>query len=745
MFTVIILSDAARTIFERNRVYFEPFKDAGLIEFCQWGQHPGATSLLDALPDLPEIIRGKREWRAIVVDHPRAFGEVMGTLDETTRRERLVSDVRDRENPFDFLDNRKTELNLEDSKHAIVRVSHILLGYPHLTAKRFEPLISYDDRDRDERVEEYQFDLVERWVREHPQERLAWLEKHGLPLDASLDDAARDHFFSRAVAALQTKYSNVRREFRSVPYTPKEMEIHRALTERYRMKEVRPSEVVFYSSRARMEEDESAELYRAWHVDTEPNASRFVERNDYPPMSRFAVYDLLERENSGYQQDELRFWLGVLCLAVNQLPSSGFQADRLYSASIDVSEERLIALLNDHLSRLATVRDHIERLISTPRKSTSLDIKDLLESEELQVRFDDLGGEDLILPTSGYGLSTDHPRPESRRWVEDTGRVEREANTFLRQPLRALRRTVADARELSHQGLPVQDELTEIERDELESELLKMEGDLIVPASAGVLEPSRLHALISRHKQAVRGHMGQRMPRATILASTAVALGVWILAFLPYLVGAVHKSGAALREGLVMLCVVVVLLSVAILVTLWLLRRILISQVNSFNSDLHSYVLDVKGTADVYGRYLSRFVSYMRGRRILLESNRALFMERTRLRRLREFNDRVKREIDIEKAVVLSLGGSVIVQRRDVDMANIDLDSAAARYVFQFRRGDSTIPFNSSGALIESPYDFITGFSLRRLVLFEMNDGAVRSPRFGASAGRSLESEGYTR
>lgn len=727
MFTVIILSDAARTIFERNRVYFEPFRDAGLIAFCEWNQHPGATSLLDALPELPEIIRGKHEWRAIVVDHPRATGDVVGNLDDGARRERLASDARSKENPYDFLDNRNTELNLEDSKHPLVRVAHILLGYPHLTSKGFVPLIGYDDPDEDIRLSVSQDDLVNTWLARHPHLRSQWIESKGLPENTALDEAARNHFFTRAVAELQSTHDNVRREFTSISYTEQEREIHRELTERYRMKEVRPSEVIFYSSRARVEEDESAELHRAWHVDTEQNASRFVERNDYPPMSRFAVYDLLEQENSGYEQDELRFWLGVLCLAVNQLPSSGFQADRLYSTAVRVSEERLIEMLNDHVSQLAMVRDHIERLLTTARKTTTLEIRDLLDSDEMHVRFEEMGGDELVLPTTGYGFTTDHPRPERIRWADDTQKLEREAGTFLRKPLRALRRTVSEARVQARRVPEVPDELTELERDELEGELLKREGELIAPASARVLEPGTLHAIIARNRREVHQHIGERMPRSTVLVAGGIALAIWMLAFLPYLVQAFHKSSAALVGGVRVTVVIAGILVVAILATLWFLRQLLLRNIGDFNSDLHSYVQSVKGTADTYGRYLSHFVSYMRGRRVLLDSNRALFLERTRLRRLRGLNDHVKKQIEIEKAVVRSLGGNVMVQRRDFDMASIDLDSPATRHIFRFRRGDSLVPFNDSGALIESPYEFVTGFALGRVVLFERDDDGVRA------------------
>ena len=71
--------------------------------------------------------------------------------------------------------------------------------------------------------------------------------------------------------------------FREVDYDAEDRRRHRELRTRYEMKEVRPSEVVFITTRAPVEPDSKAMLLRAWRTEPEQSAARFVDRNDYRP------------------------------------------------------------------------------------------------------------------------------------------------------------------------------------------------------------------------------------------------------------------------------------------------------------------------------------------------------------------------------------------------------------------------------------------------------------------------------
>ena len=127
MFTVILLSDRAAPSFDKWRTLFDPFVLRGDVAFCEWNQSSGARTLSKAVPTLAETIVGKKDWRVVVVDWAAGIED---------SRERV-----DPENPFDFIDNigddpetgRPAEqLSMQDSPHALIRITHLLLGYPEI-------------------------------------------------------------------------------------------------------------------------------------------------------------------------------------------------------------------------------------------------------------------------------------------------------------------------------------------------------------------------------------------------------------------------------------------------------------------------------------------------------------------------------------------------------------------------------------------------------------------------------------
>lgn len=150
-------------------------------------------------------------------------------------------------------------------------------------------------------------------------------------LEALTASQRNEYLFKQAISWIGARHSEVSRIYKRQNYDSGEVKRHKDISRVYHMEELRPAEVYFIATRAPITPEENVELGLVWKQYEERDASRFVERNDYPTMTRFAVYEMLEEKNSGYEQDELRFWLSVLSLAVNQVPPSTFQADRLYA------------------------------------------------------------------------------------------------------------------------------------------------------------------------------------------------------------------------------------------------------------------------------------------------------------------------------------------------------------------------------------------------------------------------------
>jgi hypothetical protein len=677
VFTVIFLSRAARRIFERSKTFFDPFVDSGEIAFCDWNDSAGAISLQQSLPQLAEVIRGKAAWRAVVVDH--AAGESQG--------------ARDVENPFDFLDNREVRLNIVDSPHALVRIAHQLLGYPALTARDFEPVVSYRG-----------------------------------PAGARVEHQTEGGDFQDALRTLGQTHSDVRVEYRELPYPAVERALHEELRARYRMKEVPPSEVLFLSTRSRVDTTEQRQLQRAWRTQAEQHSSRFVERNDYPAACRFAVYDLLNPENSGYEQDELRFWTSVLTVAVNVLPPSGFQAERVYRLAVDFSEPALGELLNAHMGQLTALREHLDLLIETPSYTPETDVRELMRTETVPVQFE-RGGNDLVVRTAGYGLASDWPDAESSRWADDFEALQLNADQFIRRPRRVVSRAVSETRQMIRHSIVNDHALSEMDRDEIRDELSKRIGHLVVPATTQILDRRRLVELLEQENDGVRRLLGGRMRIQMVAVVSLVVLLAWVVSFVPYLIQAAVSDNAIMQWSFfVVAAVIVVIAAVSIATLLWMRRR-LVQRLHEVNSRMRGFVNDVNAGAQVFGEYLSQVATYMQARAVLIGADR--MQGRTRVRRelYRTVRGRANGVIEAEKKIVTSLGQPLNIRRVPGGVSGLDIENShQVGSFFRFPISTGTAAFNESGERIAAPYDFVERLSLERLRLFERDARAVDAP-----------------
>ena len=131
MHTVIILSKHSSDLLKDYRFLFRPFTEKGLVSFCDWNE--SGTDLTASVPDLYKLIKGRLQWRAVIVDTEPAFGRKNGP-------------VPDEKNPFDYPGEAQ---DLSEPPHPssvpIIRLTHMLCGYPSSPVKNFEDGYEYTD------------------------------------------------------------------------------------------------------------------------------------------------------------------------------------------------------------------------------------------------------------------------------------------------------------------------------------------------------------------------------------------------------------------------------------------------------------------------------------------------------------------------------------------------------------------------------------------------------------------------
>lgn len=704
MFTVIILSAAAKEIFDKSKIYFAPYEEAGDIAFCEWNAYAKSDALSEVLPDLPSLIKGKATWRAVVVDHPRCTKVVAGRkgIHDTL-------DKRDRENPFDFLDAVDPLLSMRRSTHALVRLAHILGGYPRLGAKGFIPVLRYRDENNQ--------------IYEHTEEEA--VEVFRAKLDdpqqlASFDSASEQEKFSAALQYISDNNIDVHRIYRKVEYSQAEKQKYEELAKIYDTDEVRPTEIYFIATRAPITPEENVELERSWGTYVERDSSRFVERNDYPSMVRFAVYEMLGEKNSGYQHDELRFWLSILSLAINEMPPSSFQAERLYEISVNTSADRLSEMLNEHMSKLLAAKKVLQKLIARPLVGTSMEVDDLLMRVKIDVDFESISSTDLEVPTSGYGWFSDIPRLESMRWANDYRNLNAAVTRFQRKPRRILARSTESARSsiICKTNSPII--LDDIKRDEIQDSLDSQMRPLLVSATTSILDKGQLRKALDEHNKKITQTTVERLHWRPALCIFLFTILIWLATFIPYFFILSHKSTEALLSGFVVLLAVFGVLALGGCGALLWSRLKLRRQIQNLNRHMRQFVNNVNSGAKIFSEYLSNFVTFRHSTEMLRGSQRAHDIQQENRNHWARILDKVDERYQDEKEIVRAMGKAIEIEEHyqgvtEADVANED----RLHNLFRFEPTTGNIPFNNSGEQVKAPYRFISSFRLERLRLFE--------------------------
>ena len=115
--TVIILNRHSSDLLKEYRFLFQPFADEGTVSFCDWNE--SGSDVMSSVPDLYKLIRGRKDWRAVIVN---------------TDCLREISDpqlIPLGENPFDFI-NASAEDDRgvpSESSVPLIRLTHMIGGY----------------------------------------------------------------------------------------------------------------------------------------------------------------------------------------------------------------------------------------------------------------------------------------------------------------------------------------------------------------------------------------------------------------------------------------------------------------------------------------------------------------------------------------------------------------------------------------------------------------------------------------
>lgn len=661
MLTVLIYRKSSKGFLDQYRPLFKPYLDSGKIAFCFWDED--GMDVDNAVHDLQDTVRGVREWQAVVVLPLDKRG------DEVFRQKEDREEFPTREdNPFDYLCNSDPEPKVHESKVPLIRLAQMLGGIP-LVNQHFE----------------------------------SEFERHG-------DSAA-----SMRMVRQETQESLLH-----------EQEKWNELNDKYSVTFDYPKRLFLFAA----VEDKKITIPKEKDVDVmrrhDSDSSLFWYRNRYPAITRFLVQKCARPANAHYHEDLFRFWMTALTLAINEFPSGTFEAYKVYNVIGRLNTGELHDLMSDYYNRLGNILYSVNAQITQIRKelghtpetgSNELPFYETQIPVTLELRDDD----DLEISTWRIGLAGDCPIQEEPWWYRKVKDSINAVDKLYSSTRRVLDRACLQCRYSARVTDEEIIDLDEYQFEDMKQELNTLEQEILTFNTYTALPIHAVHRQLDQAKRAAGTSMRKRMTRRITVISGLIALGVYIMGFIPDLVYQLVTGG----EFLSVLWIVLAGSGLAALISMGCLfhfRGVIRNKIRDYNAVIEQFLALFSEAGAKFSHYLGKCASYMRGRYILKALERKTILSSEEIVRLS--NHSVKLEVQMKKIAdwLSDFGLKPKKSVREYNNEYFDYmipPENNRSYEFQLDQFVLAIPLESGGTCT-APYPFIDEFIARRVPLFEV-------------------------
>ena len=675
MHTVIILNKRASDLLKDFKFLFKPFVDEGIISFCDWNEF--GTDIKTSVPDLYKLIKGKTEWRAVVLG-----------VDSTY--ENLPGPVADEKNPFDFPEEKAEDNVPRESRVPLIRLAHMICGYPASMVKNFVKGFEYQDVETNERKRVRESELTEEEIQ-------------------ILGETYRDRLKSIYLEEL---------------VSDEVKEAQKALQEKYSFTDVRPRELLFISTRKHIKDEEH--IYASWQTQFEMESSNFCSRNKYPSTCRFMCYSLTNAENSRYMRELIEFWLCVLTIAINKIPASTLQAYRLYKLHMELDDEEFENLLNTHLNKMTTAYNFVQERLKIRPEYTFEPEETLVEAQKVPVVFDNISTKGLHVDTSRIGLSRDCPQDELEFWRNEMNEKHRNVEKFLKTPRRGIDRASQFLKSKVDSFYGEEYELDEFQVSDLKEEIERLEQVVLDGDSHGLANYQKLKEQLEDIDRQVKKDIAVRMRRNLVIGTGLLALLIYLGGFIPYLFDTYVSGSEQFGEACLMVLAALILVALGGIVVLFIMRHRLVNHMEKFNSLSKKLVADMNSSAAKFENYFTAVCTYMKAQAIQAGThlkNDAVSSARFTLRAHRQaLCGSIDRDEELLASYGLKREPEVVKNVSSFfDVEKIPVDNKL--YYYPINKVDAEIPVNETGDLIRAPYKFVAKLKIEREDIFDNMKG----------------------
>lgn len=671
MHTVIILSKHSSNLLREFRFLFQPFVKNDTISFCDWNE--SGTDIKTSVPELYKSIKGRTEWRAIIISAEPVYGRRNGPIPNE-------------KNPFDFSSEISKDFLPQDSSVPIIRLTHMLCGYPSAPVKNFEEGYEYVN------------------------------EVTGETCRVRASELSKEEFY-----ALSEKYKEGIKQIYMKEKDSEEIEQKRKmLEEKYSFVDVRPQEVYLIS--LRKHPDDENYIYDSWKSPFEMESSDFCRRNNYPGLCRFLCFSITNPENSRYMKELTEFWLSVLTMSVNRIPASSLQAYKLYRLEVKISKEEFSEMLNQHLNKMEAAFEFVKERLCMKSINSIEDGGKIVENQLIPVIFSESSGRELYIDTSHLGLSRDCPSDELEFWNTQVKEKEGKVERFLKMPRRAIDRSALHVKERAAGFFDEQYELDRFQIEELEDELDVLELELLTSDTHSVIDENKLRKDMQKLDNQVKKDIAKRMRKGVVVQTGVSILLIYMIGYFPYVFNSLQLGKKQFFASLGVMFGGTLLVIIGGLIVLFLFRRQMAASMERFNKLMQELINSVNGCGKKFEKYFSTLCTYMKAQSIYEGLTKRKDAVSARSIRLRTHKQALKSSIERDEELATAFG----IKR------NADFEKNVTRffdedklpkdnrlYFYEIDEGKTEIPLNTAGDMLHTPYKFIEGLIIEREDLYE--------------------------
>ena len=738
MFTVLIAEKETIKLFEETKMFFGPLLDNEKVVFCEWNKY--GDTLENMVPDLYDIIEFREEWRAVILyDEDR---EKLNPFDFTGYSESYYSDV---EKNWDFYKNRRKCRIHSYEKASTNPLVKLTTGLTKLS--EFKTLVvdndDYEAVINDEmkisefmlknqlaqincyevamKIGKYQREALLKFVAESDTDNLLSLIKSGdakgimeiIPESQILD-------FIKLVGNDPSFYDPEYSE--CLIENTKKAKLLRTIAARFSMKDKLPTEVICLSPRTF--NFEILEQDTKWKKKDENSYTRFAQFNMYNESLKFVLFDILPKDNKKYRFDQIKLLCLLLLICDYEMPKGLVTANHVYRANIDFDKSIVSRICEGYLSKLKATEVYLHELEQQVDAEKAVPVDDrtarrLFESDvQIPVKINnDFKRTDLYAQYKEIGLSTDCPVDEESSWNVQFRQIMKQFVRYLREPKRALKNSVTEG---LHKNNKITDDrtllLSENQIEDVKIHLYEEEQKMVDTSTSHLFNVKKFNEQLKDADKDIRRTVAQRMTKGRTVFIALLAIGAYLLGFLPLIFTNLNTT-KSFTTALLITLITVLVFAIAGFIYLFVLKRKLIHKYRNFNAVMSGICTSINRALAQFSKYLSSACNVMRDHSVLQNRDSAV----TRMKRVIKYH-RIRVRENITNVSTMFV--------KYVDFNNVDLKESEPYYHdftilkdYEYEMPsicvNKRIEFLQHGYEIVAPVDYVNKVILAREELYD--------------------------